>query len=490
MLEKIKGLFGAHDMTVGSPARVIARFAFPLLVGNLAQQLYSTVDSVVVGKYCSIERNGYNGVDALSAVGVSSPIINLLIVFFVAISTGAGIMVAQYFGAKDKKRLSACVGTALTLVTVGSIIIMIAGLVLAEPLLVLINTSDKYLSLAVAYLRIFFLGILGEAFYNIVSGILRGLGDSFYPLVYLLLAAGLNIVLDLWFVAGLGWGVHGVAAATALAQSISGILCLVRLAKMRDTVELSRATLRPDMREGRLIVRLGLPSGMTQAIFSLAMVFVQSLTNQMADFAPAINVAIMRVDGFAVLPAFTFGLAISTYIGQNLGAKRFDRLKSGERAALGLTLGISGAIVLALVLFGPQLIEFFINEENTDPTVYRHVVDLGGRGLRILAVGYIAIGIIQVYGGILRAAGDTMSTMVISLITTVAIRVPLAYLLAYLGRSEDWPHGHPDALFLSMLSSWLLNALLTYLRYRQGKWRKIDLVGTPGAADTEGSGSV
>ncbi len=477
MLKKFKSLFGAQNMTVGSPMKVIAKFAIPLLIGNLAQQLYSTVDSVVVGKYCSIERNGYNGIDALSAVGVSAPIINLLLVLFIAISTGVGILVAQYFGAKDKKRLSVCVGTSITLVFAAALLVTAAGVPLSRPLLTLINTPEKYYDLAAAYLQIIFLGIIGAAFYNIISGILRGLGDSLYPLIFLLISAGMNIILDIWFVADLGMGVHGVALATILAQGVSGLLCMIRLLRMKDIVEITRKTLVPKYDVCIKTLKLGLPSGITQGIFSLALVMVQSLTNQMADFVPAINTAIMRVDGFAVLPAFTFGLAISTYIGQNIGAGRTDRLKPGERAALRLTLGVSAVIVLALLLFGKQFIAFFINQENTDPIVYQHVVELGGRGLKILAAGYIAMGITQIYGGILRAAGDTLSTMVISLITTVVVRVPLAYLLAAWNSSEEWPNGHPDALFFSLLISWLLNALLTYLRYRQGKWKQIDLVG-------------
>lgn len=477
MLEKIKSLFGAQDMTVGNPMKVIARFAFPLLIGNLAQQLYSTVDSVVVGKYCSVARNGYNGVDALSAVGVSMPIINLLLVLFIALSTGVGILVAQYFGAKDKKRLSVCIGSSITLVVATSLLVTALGIPLSRPLLTLINTPEKYYDLAAAYLQIIFLGILGTAFYNIISGILRGLGDSFYPLVFLLVSASLNIVLDIWFVASLGLGVHGVALATIIAQGVSGLLCVLRLIRMKDIVEITRRNLTPKFDVCKTTLRLGLPSGVTQGIFSLAMVMVQSLTNQMGDFVPAINTAIMRVDGFAVLPAFTFGLAVSTYIGQNIGAKKTDRLKSGERSALLLAFGFSLVVVAALVLFGRQFIAFFINEENTDPTVYRNVVTLGGRGLRILAAGYIAMGILQIYGGILRAAGDTVSTMVISMITTVIVRVPLAYILAFFNKSEEWPNGHPDAIFFSLLIAWLLNASLTYLRYRQGKWKKIDLMG-------------
>lgn len=464
-------------MTVGSPVKVIAKFAIPLLIGNFAQQLYSTVDSVVVGKYCSVERNGYNGVDALSAVGVSMPIINLLLVLFIAISTGAGILVAQYFGAKERDRLSVCVGTSITLVVGTALLVTVVGVPISRPLLSLINTPEKYFDLAAAYLQIIFLGIIGTAFYNIVSGILRGLGDSFYPLVFLLVSAGLNIALDICFVAALGWGVQGVALATIISQCISGLLCVIRLLHMKDVLDITKETLKPQTKVCSRILRLGLPSGVTQGILSLAMVMVQSLTNQMGDFVPAINTAIMRVDGFAVLPAFTFGLAISTYIGQNLGAGKNDRLKPGEHAALFLSLGFSLIIVAALVIFGKQFIAFFINEDNTDPFVYQNVVELGGRGLHILAVGYLAMGILQIYGGILRAAGDTISTMMISLITTVVVRVPLAYIIAFFTRSEEWPHGHPDAIFFSLLTSWLLNALLTYLRYRQGKWRKIDLVG-------------
>lgn len=476
MLEQVKRLFGAQDMTVGNPVKAIAKFAFPLLVGNFAQQLYSAVDSIVVGKFCTVESNGYNGVDALAAVGVSGPIINLLLVLFIAISTGAGILVAQYFGAKDKDHLSICVGTSVALVFFAAVVIMIIGIPASRPLLELINTPEKYIDLAATYLQIIFAGILGMAFYNIISGILRGLGDSFYPLVYLLISAGLNIILDIWFVAGLSLGVQGVAWATIIAQTISAILCIIRLTQMKDILVISRKTLIPDLASVKLILKLGIPSGLTQAIFSLALVFVQSLTNRMGDFVPAINVAIMRVDGFAVLPAFTFGLAVSTYVGQNLGAGKNDRVKSGERAALMLALGTSLVIVLALLLFGKQLIEIFINQESTDPTVYENVVTLGGRGLKILAAGYIAMGITQIYSGILRAAGDTISTMMISLITTVVIRVPLAYLLASLNRSEDWPNGHPDAIFFSLLVSWLMGALLVYLRFRQGKWKKINLV--------------
>ncbi|MCQ2982023.1 MAG: MATE family efflux transporter, partial [Treponemataceae bacterium] len=400
MFDNVKKLFGAQDMTVGSPTKAIAKFAIPLLIGNLAQQLYSTVDSVVVGKYCTIARNGYNGVDALSAVGVSGPIVNLLLVLFIAVSTGAGILVAQYFGAKDKERLSITIGTSISLIVVTGAAVSIIGFFLSEPMLVLINTPEKYLDLATAYLKILFLGMTAMSFYNIMSGILRGMGDSFYPLVFLLVSAGLNIVLDIAFVKYCGWGVQGVAWATLIAQVVSALLCLIRLFYMGDMITLNGKMLKPDMNTIAKTLKLGLPSGLTQAIFSLALVMVQSLTNQMGDFVPAVNVAIMRVDGFAVLPAFTFGLAISTYIGQNLGARKPERLKPGENAALKLCLGTSGTIVLLLLIFGKQFIAFFINQDATDPAIYEQVVYLGGRGLRILSFGYLMMGLMQIYGGI------------------------------------------------------------------------------------------
>ena len=473
MLEKIKGLFGAQDMTVGSPTKNIAKFAVPLLIGNLAQQLYSTVDSIVVGNYCTVESVGYDGVDALAAVGVSMPIVNLLLVLFIAISTGAGILVAQLFGAKDKERLSRCVSTSVVLITVASIMITVLGVPLTNPLLRLINTPEKYFDIASIYLKIIFAGIIGGGFYNIISGILRGLGDSFYPLVFLVIAALSNIVLDLLFVIQFNWGVMGVALATIIAQALSGTLCIIRLTRMKDIIEINRNTLKPDMRMGGQVLKLGLPSGITQAVFSLAMVFVQSLTNQMGAFVPAVNVAVMRVDGYAMMPNFTFGLAISTFIGQNIGAGREDRIKPGETATIRLALTVSAILVLCLLLWGRNLIELFINEGAAN---YVEVVALGGRALRILAVGYVAMAVTQVYGGILRAAGDTMSSMYISIITTVIIRVPLAYGIAHFTKSEVWPYGHPDALFISLMVSWLLGAVLTYFRFRQGKWKDIKLV--------------
>lgn len=302
--------------------RNIVQFSVPLLIGNLAQQLYSTVDSIVVGRYV--------GDTALAAVGASGPVINLLIVLFVGISTGAGIMVSQYFGAKQKEHLSTTVGNCVTLTLISALIIMALGALITRPLMSLLHTPAEIYDMACDYMTIIFVGILGSAYYNIFSGILRGLGDSVTPLIFLLIACALNTVLDIWFVAGLRMGVAGAAWATILAQFVSGGLCLIRLLMMRKVVQINRKTLHLHKFYAMQLAKLGLPSGITQAIFSLAMIVVQSLTNSMGTAVIACTTVVMRVDGFAMMPNFTFGTAMTTYAGQNMGAGLLDRTRQGH----------------------------------------------------------------------------------------------------------------------------------------------------------------
>ena len=266
MLEKVTRLFGQVDMTEGIPWKKIVAFTVPMLIGNVAQQLYNTVDSIVVGKYV--------GDNALAAVGSASPIFNLLLVLFVGISMGAGIMVSQYFGSRDRENLSKTIGSSITLTAAASAILMIIGTVTIRPLLVLLKTPDSIIDWCASYLLILLWGVAGLAYYNILCGILRGLGDSLSALVYLLVATILNIVLDVWFVAGLDMGVAGVALATVIAQLVSAVLCIIKLRKMTDLFDLKAQYLKPDGKNILTVIRLGLPSGLTQAIFSLAMVMM------------------------------------------------------------------------------------------------------------------------------------------------------------------------------------------------------------------------
>ncbi len=455
-MEMIKKFFEPVDMTEGTPWKKIVFFTIPMLVGNIAQQLYNTVDSVVVGNYV--------GDNALAAVGSAGPILNLLIVLFVGISVGAGIMVSQYFGAKEREELSTTIGNCITLTGIATVFVMVVASLVARPLLELLDTPESIIDWCHTYLLILFIGSGGLAFYNILGGILRGLGDSMSALLYLLVSTFVNIVLDLLFVAKLDMGVNGVALATVIAQVISALLCLFRLMKMTDLFDLKSVYLNLQKKHTMKIIQLGLPSGITQAIFSMAMIVVQSLTNSFGVMFIAANVIIMRVDGFAMMPNFSFGTAMTTYAGQNVGAKMYDRVEKGAKQGTAIAMGTSAVLTGMILLFGKALMGIF--------TKTPELVELSRDMMGILAVGYIAMAVTQSLSGVMRGAGDTVTPMWISIVTTVLIRVPVAYGIAFLTRSPEFPGGRQECVFISLLASWVFGALITFFFYKHGKWKE------------------
>ena len=454
-MEQFKKLFQATDMTTGEPWKRIVVFTIPMLLGNIAQQLYSTVDSIVVGKYV--------GDNALAAVGSAGPILNLLLVLFMGVSMGTSIMVSQHFGAKQREELSITIGNSITLTALATLIIMVVSVIVTRPLLELLNTPESIIDWCHSYLLILFLGSMGSAFYNILSGVLRGLGDAFSALVYLLVATILNIVLDILFVAKFDMGVSGVAWATILAQAVSAVLCFMRLKKMTTVFDLKPNYMKLQGKFAGGIIRLGLPSGITQAIFSTAMIVVQSLTNSFGEMFIAANVIIMRVDGFAMLPNFSFGTAMTTYAGQNVGARDMERVTKGAKQGTLIAVLTSATLTGLILIFGKGLMGIFT--ETTE------LVDLARRMMGIIAVGYVAMAVTQSLSGVMRGAGDTMTPMWISLITTVAIRVPVAYGIAYLTRTPQLPTGRQECIFISLLCSWVMGALITTFFYLRGKWK-------------------
>ena len=295
----IKKIFQATDMTQGTPWKAIAVFSIPMLIGNIAQQLYSTVDSIVVGHYI--------GDNALAAVGSAGPVLNMLLALFIGISAGVSIMVAQFFGARKRKDLSYTIGSCITMTAIVSLALMILSPPIIKPVLRLLNTPETILDDCAMYLIVTMVGIAGMAFYNILSGVLRGLGDSVSALIYLLVATVINIILDIFFVAVMGFGVWGVALATAIAQAFSSVLCFWKLAHMRHLFDLKKRHLKMSKRHVTRIIKLGMPSGLTQMIMSSAMILVKSLTNCFGEMFIAANVIVMRVDGFAMMPNMTFG---------------------------------------------------------------------------------------------------------------------------------------------------------------------------------------
>ena len=441
-------------MTQGAPWKRILEFSIPMLLGNVAQQLYNTADSIIVGRFV--------GDNALAAVGSAMPILNLLLALFVGIATGAGIVVSQRYGAKDRKGLTEAIGNCLALSAIATVVIMIVGPLISMPMLKMLGTPESIIYWCDSYLKIYFLGIVGFFFYNMLSGILRGLGDSMSALMFLLVAAVLNVILDLVFVRSMG--VAGVALATVMSQGISAIFCYIKLAKMSDSFDLGLKTMKLIPAVAGNILKIGIPSGVTQAIMATAGMVVLNLTNAMGEMVIACNVIVMRVDGFAMMPNFTFGQALSVYAGQNFGAQKYDRVGLGVRHG-GTIASLTSAVITVILLFASPILFGFFTETP-------ELIDLATRMIRIMAFGYICMSLTQVLGGIMRGCGETVTPMWVSIIQTIALRVPIAYLLAYLTRSPEFPHGNPIALFGSLMISWTIGMIISIVVFKTGKWRK------------------
>ncbi|MDR0446961.1 MAG: MATE family efflux transporter [Oscillospiraceae bacterium] len=514
MLKKIKSIFGAQDMTVGRPIRSILLFIVPLLLGNVLQLTYNTVDSIVVGQF-----SGPNG---LSAIGVSMPIQFMFAVFFMTVGTGVSVMVSQYFGAKDKENLSKTVGNSLLLILIATVLATILGLSLSDWILRITSCPPEVFENAKAYLMIMFLGFVGMGFYNILGGILRGFGDATFPLLVLFGTTILNIFLDIWMVAtpdqlsfGLGWGVAGAAWATIIAQTLSAVICLARLLRMKHIAEVNRSTMKLDKQIVKTIVRIGIPSGLQQMIMSMSFVFVQSIINSIlipfgtgaagevlfngAIFV-AVNTAVMRIDGFAMMPAQTFNQAASTFTGQNIGAGKLDRVSKGVKICLTMALSITLIVFVVIWFFGRDLMMMFINETEASildeaqlngfassidfirtmgfETIETYItaridkiVEVGYQMQRIMVFGYFLMAIANTIGGVMRGAGDTLAQLWIMIATNIVVRIPLTVIMVNLSKSAEYPNGAPSSIFLSMIIAFGLNVLTTCIYFSTGRWK-------------------
>ena len=449
------GLFRPVDMTVGEPWKQIVIFMIPLLIGNVVQQLYNTVDSIVVGRFL--------GDDALAAVGSAGPIVNLLIVLFVGIGMGASIMVAQYLGAGDREGVSRSVGNCVVMIVIAAALVTGIGLLIARPLLTALNTPAVLIDNCALYLRILLSGSIGLGFYNILCGVLRGMGDSISALIYLIIASVLNIILDVLFVAGFGMGVEGAALATIIAQGLSAVLCVLKLIRMKDVFDFDRKYLRIERDYTGGILRLGVPSGVTQVILSMSMILVQALNNRFGATFIAASVICSRIDAFAMMPAMSFGNAMTTYAGQNMGAGNICRTEEGAKQGIILAVATSGAIGALLCVLGRPLASIFTDTEE--------IVVMSQRFIRILSLGYMGLAGVHCMAGVMRGAGETLVPMWLSIIQLFGMRVPLAYLLCYLTRSPELPYGVKEMTYVSLLMSFVLGCLMHWLVYRQGKWK-------------------
>lgn len=384
-------------MTEGEIWKQLLAFSVPLLAGNLFQQLYNTVDSVVVGNFI--------GSDALAAVGSSNSLINLIIGMFMGIGTGAGVIISQYYGARDEMKLHWAVHTSMALSLMGGLILIVLGVLMSPFILSWMGTPEKVMPSSIAYLRIFFCGSLFNIVYNMGAGILRAVGDSKRPLYYLCVSSVINIVLDLVFVVVFGMGTAGVGYATVIAQAVSSVLVVWALVKTEDIYQLVPGKIRIDRRMMVRILKLGIPSGIQQSIISLSNVIVQANVNSFGSAAMAGFGAYSKIDGFAMLPLQSFCMAATTFTGQNIGAKKPKRVKQGVFQGIAISMAYTAFISVILYLNAEHILKIFSPDED--------VIAYGYSTMLVLLPFYWTIAIHQILMGSIRGSGRTMVSMLI-----------------------------------------------------------------------------
>ncbi|MCY6370126.1 MATE family efflux transporter [Clostridium ganghwense] len=437
-----------RDLTKGNEAKLIFYFTLPMLIGNVFQQLYNTIDSIIVGRVV--------GESGLAAVGTSFPIIFLLVSLIIGVTMGSTILIAQYYGAKDMKKVKRTIDTAYIFMFAASLIMSVLGIIFSESILHLMNTPPEILSQAKSYLNIMFIGLIAMFGYNSISAILRGLGDSKTPLYFLILSSGINIGLDLLFIKVFGWGVSGAAWATVIAQLCSFIFGVYYLNKNHKVFKLKIKEMIFDKEIFKLSLKIGLPTGVQQMLMAIGLGALQAFVNGFGKNTMAAFTAASRIDSFATMPIMNFGAAISTFVGQNLGANKMDRVKKGFKATVFMSGAFSLFITLIMFLFGEKLVRLF----NTNPDV----IAIGLDYLKIVSAFYVTVAITFVINGVLRGAGDTMIPMVISILSLWLMRIPVAKVL-----STTW--NSPNGIWWATPVAWIVGLVLTIGYYMTGKWK-------------------
>ena len=434
------------DMTEGNIWKHMIRFSVPMAIGLLFQQLYNTVDTLVVGQFV--------GKQAQAAVGSTGPIINTVVGFCAGLATGASVVISQRYGAHDDEGLGKAVHTTVALTFIMCVITTVIGQLIIMPMLRFMQTPDDVIAESSSYLSIYFAGISGVLFYNLGSGILRAVGDSRRPLYFLILSALLNTGLDLLFVLGFGMKVDGVALATVLSQILSAILILFTLSMEKGTYGIRWRKIRIDSRSLKQILRLGLPSSIQSAITSFSNVFVQSYINYFGSACMAGYGVYGKIDAFALIPVQSISMSSTTFVGQNWGAEKAGRARDGVRTAILMSIIATATLGMLVFLLARPLMELFSPEED--------VIDYGVRFIHIVTPFYLAICFNQIYAGALRGIGDATMPTVIMLISFVAFRQ------IYLAVTKALGAGF-IAVALAYPVGWILCSTLLIIRYSGSK---------------------
>ncbi len=438
---------GAQNMTEGNIRKLIIRFAIPVMLSNLFQQLYNSVDSLIVGNFL--------GKEALAAVSSSGPLIFLLVSFFNGTAMGAGVVISRYYGAGENEKVSKAVHTNVAFGLVSGTLLTIVGMAATPVILRWMGTAPEVLPNSISYFRYYFLGALAIVMYNIFTGIMNAVGDSRRPMQYLIFSSILNVVLDLLFVGVFKMGVGSAAVATTISQAVSALLCLRRLMTKGLVCQVipSRIRFHKDMLKE--IVRFGLPTGIQNSVIAIANVIVQSNINSFGTEAMAAYGSYSKIEGFAFLPITCFAMAMTTFIGQNLGARKYDRAKQGARFGITVSLTLAELIGILIFALSPLLVRLF----NDDPEVIR----LGVQQARTEALFYFLLAFSHIIAGICRGAGRAIVPMGIMLSVWCVIRI------IYITITMQFVH-EIEYIYWAYPITWGISSLIYLIYFCKSDW--------------------
>ena len=436
------------NLTEGNETKLIWRFALPMLLGNVFQQLYNVVDSIVVGNYL--------GDAALAAVGASFPILFVLISLVIGIANGTTVIIAQYFGAKRFDKIKQAIGTLFSMLLVASVIVAVIGFFFTEAIFRFIKLPEEVIPDATTYLIIILSASVTLFGFNGTSAILRGLGDSKTPLYFLIIATLANIVLDLLFVIVFHWGITGVAVATVISHTISFILSMIYLNRTQEIIRFSSEMFTFDKEIFKKSVEIGLPTGIQQMAVALGMTALLGIVNSFGTNTIAAYTVAGRIDSFAMMPAMNFSMALSTFVGQNLGANKKERVAKGLKSTLLITTLIS-IVFSAIAMLGGKIIMGFFTQDV-------EVINIGAEYFLIVSGFYIAFSVMFSINGVFRGAGDTIIPMFITLFALWAIRVPISYFL-----SGTWGAA---GIWWGIPIAWIAGTVFSIIYFRTGRWKK------------------
>ncbi len=441
------------DMTVGSPTKHIIKFTLPLLLGNLFQQLYNMVDSIVVGNYV--------GADALAAVGACGSMNFLFFSLSSGLAVGIGIIVAQFFGAGDEKNVRNTIANSIYVLWGAAIAVSIIGIALSPTLLRLLQTPESIISDSIIYMRTTCAGIVFIATYNGVAAMLRALGDSKTPLYFLILSSIVNVVLDLVFVLVFQWSVFGVAFATIIAQATSAVTCVIYAYCKVGYFRLTREQLK--WNPGIILnsIKIGVPIALQNSMIAVSCMVLQGVVNSFGETVMAAYTIIGRIEQIVQQPYMSLGTALTTYCGQNLGAGKVDRVKQGFRKGALMVFIFSMCMIPVAYLFGEQIVAIFVKEPE--------VIAIGAKAIRINSLCYFGLGMIYVPRAVLNGCGDTGFSLINGL-TEVVCRVGFSQILTRIPALGYW------GIWVTTGATWVTTGLVCIRRYFKGKWRQKSIV--------------